>query len=70
MADGFALDAAAVRVYEEKTGRDDFYERLDRAEAELPPPPPEGTDWDFDDDAEVRKRFPRLYRLYAAAREE
>jgi hypothetical protein len=67
---GFGLDVAAVRVYEEKTGRDDFYERLDRAEAGLPPPPPEGNDWDFDDDAEVRRRFPRLYRLYAAAREE
>jgi hypothetical protein len=70
MADGFALDAAAVRVYEEKTGRDDFYERLERAEAELPPPPPEGTDWDFDDDAEVRRRFPRLYRLYGDTSEE
>ncbi len=63
---GFGLDVAAARVYEEKTGRDDFYDRLDRAEADLPPPPPEGVDWDFEDEAEMRKRFPRLFRLYAA----
>ncbi len=41
---GFGLDVAAARVYEEKTGRDDFYDRLDRDEADLPPPPPEGVD--------------------------
>jgi hypothetical protein len=68
--DGFGLDVAAVRVYEETTGRDDFYDRLDRAEADNPPPPPEGADWDFDDDAEVRKRFPRLSRLYLTPAED
>jgi hypothetical protein len=68
--DGFGLDVAAVRVYEEKTGRDDFYDRLDRAEADSPPPPPEGDDWDFEDDAEVRRRFPRLSRLYLTAAED
>lgn len=62
--DGFGLDVAALRVYEAKTGMSDFYERLDRAEKDLPPPPPEGDDWDFDDEAEVRKRFPRLSHLY------
>jgi hypothetical protein len=62
--DGFGLDAAAVRVYEEKTGMSDFYERLDREEKDLPPPPPEGDDWDFEDEAEMRKRFPRLCHLY------
>jgi hypothetical protein len=62
--DGFGLDAAAVRVYEEKTGMSDFYERLDRAESDLPPPPPEGTDWDYEDEAEMRKRFPKLCHLY------
>jgi len=67
--DGFGLDVAAVRVYEEKTGRDDFFDRLDREEAGLPPPPPEGADWDFEDEGEMRRRFPRLFRLYAAVRE-
>ena len=63
---GFGLDVAAVRVYEEGTGKDDFYDRLERAEADLPPPPPEGIDWDFEDETEMRRRFPRLFRLYAA----
>lgn len=67
--DGFGLEVAAVRVYEERTGRDDFYDRLDREEAGLPPPPPEGDDWDFEDAIEMRRRFPRLSRLYAAVRE-
>ena len=62
--DGFGLDAASVRVYEEKTGLSDFYERLDREEKDLPPPPPEGDDWDFEDEAEMRKRFPKLCHLY------
>jgi len=68
--DGFGLDAAAVRVYEAKTGMSDFYERLDRAEADSPPPPPEGTDWDFDDEAELRARFPNLCHLYLTPPEE
>ena len=68
--DGFGLDAAAVRVYEEKTGMSDFYDRLDRAERDAPPPPPEGTDWDFDDEGELRKRFPKLCHLYLIPADE
>ena len=68
--DGFGLDAAAVRVYEAKTGMSDFYERLEREEKDLPPPPPEGIDWDFEDEAEMRKRFPRLCHLYLIPPEE
>ena len=62
---GFGLDVAAVRVYEEATNLDDFYERLDRFETDNPPRPPEGDDWYFDDAAEMQRRFPKLYRLYA-----
>ena len=62
--DGFGLDAAAVRGYEERTGMSDFYDRLDREEKDLPPPPPEGDDWDFEDESEQRRRFPRLAALY------
>src|SRR5437667_11066576 len=68
--DGFGLDAAAVRVYEEKTGMSDFYERLDREEKDLPPPPPEGIDWDFEDDDQMRRRFPRLCHLYLIPQED
>jgi hypothetical protein len=62
--DGFGLDMAAVRVYEEKTGLSDFYERLDREERYAPPPPPEGEDFDFEDETELRKRYPNLCHLY------
>ncbi len=62
--DGFGLDAAALRVYEAKTGMSDFYDRLDRAEKDAPPPPPEGIDWDFEDEAEMKRRFPKLSHLY------
>ena len=58
------LDLAAVRAYEEMTGKDDFYDRLIREERDSPPPPPEGDDWDFDDDDEVARRFPKLWALY------
>lgn len=68
--DGFGLDAAAIRVYEAKTGMSDFYERLDRAEKDLPPQPPEGIDWDFESEEEMKQRFPRLSRLYLAPVEE
>ena len=68
--DGFGLEAAAVRVYEAQTGMSDFYERLDRAESDLPPLPPEGIDWDFEDEGEMKLRFPRLSRLYLVPVEE
>ncbi|MFO0802871.1 MAG: DUF4240 domain-containing protein [Gemmataceae bacterium] len=68
--DGFGLDAAAIRVYEAKTGMSDFYERLDRAEKDLPPQPPEGIDWDFESEEEMKRRFPRLSRLYLLPVEE
>jgi hypothetical protein len=58
------LDVAAVRAWEKKTGRttEEFYDELKRLggsadEAE------EGEDWDFDDEDEMRRRFPRLCRL-------
>ena len=68
--DGFGLDAAAVRVYETKTGMSDFYDRLDREEKDLPPPPPEGDDWDFEDETEMRKRFPKLCHLFLIPAED
>jgi hypothetical protein len=60
------LDVAATRVYEERTGRDDFYDRLDPDRYGFPPSPDGGEDWDFDDADEFRRRFPRLAAVYAA----
>ena len=68
--DGFGLETAALRVYEAKTGMSDFYERLDREEKDLPPPPPEGIDWDFEDEEELKRRFPRLCHLYLVPPDE
>jgi len=68
--DGFGLDAAAVRVYEAKTGMSDFFDRLDREEKDAPPPPPEGVDFDFEDEAELKKRYPLLCHLYLNPPEE
>ena len=31
---------------------------------DLPDYPPLGPRWDFDDEAEMRKRYPRLYAIY------
>jgi hypothetical protein len=59
------LDVAATRLYEERTGRDDFYERLDAGKWKFGRLPPEGKDWDFDDEDEFRRRFPRLAAIYA-----
>ena len=58
--DGFGLDAAAVRVYEAKTGKSDFYERLEPASA----PFTEGLPIEFEDAEEMRKRYPKLFQLY------
>jgi hypothetical protein len=59
------LDVAATRLYEERTGRDDFYERLEAGRWNFGPLPDEGKDWDFNDEDEFRKRFPRLAAMYA-----
>lgn len=67
LPDGFGLDTAALRVYEEKTGMSDFYDRLDRAATDAKP---EGTGWNFEDAAEMRTRFPKLSRLYLIAEQE
>src|SRR5262245_58831421 len=59
------LDVAATRLYEERSGRDDFYDRLDAGRWDFGPLPAEGENWDFDDEDEFRKRFPRLAAMYA-----
>jgi hypothetical protein len=61
--DGFGLDAAAVRVYEAKTGMSDFYQQVRQLRAAVPPGPT-GDDSDLDDEGALRRRFPRLAALY------
>ena len=34
------------------------------------PPPPEGDDWDFEDEEQMRRRFPRLCHLYLIPQED
>jgi hypothetical protein len=66
-----SLDTAPARAWEEKTGRtaEEFYRELDRLSGHFPAAD-EGEDWDFDDNDEVRRRFPRLARLYLSESEE
>lgn len=61
-ADGAGLDAVAVRVYESQTGMSDFPQHLALATATLPPPP--AADAGPFDEAEARRRFPKLSALY------
>lgn len=65
-ADGFGLDAAAVRVYEAKTGMSDFFAVLGGLRPLRDRPPAGGADLDFATDAELRTRFPKLNDRYPA----
>jgi hypothetical protein len=59
------LDGAPVEAWKKKTRRSDeeFFEEL--AQQERPEAPErEEEDWDFDDEAEVRRRLPRLAQMY------
>ncbi len=57
-----SLDAAAAQAYEAVTGRDDFYDHP--RDSSEPDNADLGEAWDFDDDQEVRRRFPRLAQMY------
>ena len=68
-----SLDVAPARAWEEKTGRtsEEYYVELDKLRGQSrPAEEDEGEDWDFDDDEEMRRRFPRLSRLYLSETEE
>jgi len=51
--------SAALRAYESVTGQEEMTARTLRA-----PPDPGGEEWDFDDDAENRRRLPKLSANY------
>ncbi|MCF0094123.1 hypothetical protein B0E54_02964 [Micromonospora sp. MH99] len=68
-----ALQFAAQQAYEQLTGDDEaFWDAVESAEsaATAPPPSPEPADerWDLSDEAEWRKRLPRLFELFGARR--
>jgi len=59
----------ATQAWFQATGQDDDYAALDAArKARHPTRPPEdepaGENWDFESDAEMRKRLPRLAKMY------
>lgn len=58
-----SLDVAPARAWEEKTGRttEEFYQELGETGGSQPE---EEEDWDFDDEEEMRRRFPRLSQIY------
>jgi hypothetical protein len=60
-----ALNSAAFGAWEAATGRppDEFNEELSRVSPHWKDPD-EGEDWDFVDDDEVLRRFPRLARIF------
>jgi hypothetical protein len=53
------LWSVALDVYRELTGEEDMPGRSFRWRVK-----PKGKEWDFDDDAEVSKRFPKLAKRY------
>jgi len=50
----------AMSVYENKTGGSLPSSTIDFKQD------PSGEDWDFDDDGEMQKRYPRLHKLYCS----
>jgi hypothetical protein len=64
--------AAAAEAYEQLTGSEDgFDEALEAATEGMEfPEEPAGEQWDFDDEDEMRDRFPRLARMFLESDEE
>ncbi len=58
--------APAFDAYCAATGEDDFVDALAERYPNLPDYPPLKNGWDFDDDAAMRRRYPRLFAAYAA----
>jgi Protein of unknown function (DUF4240) len=59
------IDSAIARAWEEKTGRttEEFYEAWGRLRV-APAQREHGEDWEFENDEEMRRRFPRLAAIY------
>jgi hypothetical protein len=55
----------AYDAYCATTGREDYYEALKAQYPKLPALPALNNDWDFDDDAEMRRRYPKLFATYS-----
>jgi hypothetical protein len=56
--------AAGRQAWQEKGGDEDQYQRAYEKFRKRPAEKLKGRSWDFDDDAQVRKRLPRLAALY------
>ena len=55
----------AFDAYAAVTGKEDFADALKAKYPKLPAYGPLKDDWDFDDDAAMRKRYPKLFAAYA-----
>ncbi len=68
---GEFLASRALVAWMEHTGQseDDFYATLSRLEGPRGVLELKGEGWDFDDDAEMRRRLPRLSQMYPADEE-
>lgn len=55
----------AFDAYAAVTGKDDFADVLAAKYPDLPPYDPPGEKWDFDDEAAMRTRYPKLFAAYA-----
>lgn len=58
-------------LYDRMTDGGDVWEAIQKKHPDFKLAPPDlGEGWDFDDDAEMRKRYPRLYAMYWGDEEE
>ena len=55
----------ATGMKRDEVGYGAYYAAEEARHPDRPPMPQLGEGWDFDDDAQMRKRFPRLWALYS-----
>ena len=61
---GQELGVEAMSLYNHVANKDEVLDGIVALVVSEIEPPPEGTDWDFDDEEEMKKHFPKLCHLY------
>lgn len=54
----------ALDAYCAVTGQEDYYEALEGKYPDLEPMPDSEAAWEFEDDDEMRRRYPKLFAMY------